>query len=38
LVRNHAQALPLPFESNYKKNDLDIERVNCKTKIKRTSF
>jgi hypothetical protein len=33
LVRNHAQPLPLSFESKHKKNDLNIERVSCKTKI-----
>jgi hypothetical protein len=38
LVRNHAQPLPLPIESIHKKNDLNIGRVNCKTKVKRTSF
>jgi hypothetical protein len=38
LVCNHAQPLPLPFESKYKKNDLNIKRVNCKTKTKGTSF
>jgi hypothetical protein len=38
LVRNHAHPLPLPFESKHKKNDLNKERVNCKTTIKRTSF
>jgi hypothetical protein len=38
MVRNHAQPLPLPFESKHKKNELNIERVSCKTKIKRTSF
>jgi hypothetical protein len=37
-VRNHAQPLPLPYESKYKENDLNIKGVNCKTKTKRTSF
>jgi hypothetical protein len=32
LVRNHAQPLPLPFESNDKKNDLNIKRVKLKLK------
>jgi hypothetical protein len=38
LLRNHAQPLPLPYESKNKENDLNIKRVNCKTKTKRTSF
>jgi hypothetical protein len=38
LVRNHAQPLLLPFESKFQKNDLNIKRVNYKTRNKRTSF
>jgi hypothetical protein len=34
LVRNHAQPLPLPFESNYKKNDLNIKELIVKLKLK----
>jgi hypothetical protein len=38
LVCNHAQPLLLPFECKFQKNDLNVKRVNCKTRIKRTSF
>jgi hypothetical protein len=34
LVRNHAQPLPLPFESKHKKNDLNIKELFVRLKLK----